>query len=65
MLEPAQDTVVHNLIDALERLREDLNQVELWARALGHFQTPAPEYHPENRYVLPPSSGRAASPPRS
>jgi hypothetical protein len=43
MSEPAEDLIVHNLIDALERLRDELNKVELWAAALGHFQHPVPD----------------------
>jgi len=62
MPEPAEDTIVHNLIEALERLREDMDKVELWAAALGYFQTPVPEYQPGNRYALPPSP--QCEPPR-
>lgn len=61
MPEPAEDVIVHNLIDALERLREELDRVELWAAALGHFQDPIPEYQPGNAYILPPASMRAQS----
>ncbi len=52
MPEPAEDMIVHNLIDALERLREDLDRVELWTVALGCFQQPVPEYEPGDRYLL-------------
>jgi hypothetical protein len=55
MPEPAEDVIVHNLIDALERLREELDRVELWAAALGHFQDPIPDYQPGNDYTLPPA----------
>ena len=57
MPEPAEDAVIDNLIEALERLREDLERVELWAGALGCFQDPAPEYQPGNQYLLPPARG--------
>jgi hypothetical protein len=50
--EPAEETIVHNLIDALERLRQDLDRVELWTAALGCFQKPVPGYEPNNRYLL-------------
>jgi hypothetical protein len=30
MPEPAADAIVQNLIEALERLREDLDRMELW-----------------------------------
>lgn len=52
MPDAAEDTIVHNLIDALEQLRHDLDKVELWAGALGSFQTPAPEYQPTDHYLL-------------
>jgi hypothetical protein len=50
--EPAEEMIVHNLIDALERLREDLDRVELWTVALGCFQRPVPAYEPNNQYLL-------------
>jgi hypothetical protein len=53
MPEPAEEVIVHNLIDALERLREELDRVELWAGALGYFQDPVPDYQPGNEYILP------------
>jgi hypothetical protein len=56
MSDQAEDVIVHNLIDALERLREELDRVELWAAALGHFQQPIPDYQPRNDYTLPPAS---------
>ena len=52
MPEPAEEIVVHNLIEALERLRQDLDRVELWTAALGCFQQPAPLYEPSDRYLL-------------
>jgi hypothetical protein len=58
MSEPAEDMIVHNLIEALEHLREDLNRVELWAAALGQFQTAVPEYAPGNQYLLPKAQDR-------
>jgi hypothetical protein len=64
MLEPAEDRIVQNLVEALEQLRQDLDRVEMWAAALGYFQRPAPEYQPDNQYILPPSSQGAASRPR-
>lgn len=55
MPEMAEDMIVHNLIEALEHLREDLNRVELWAAALGQFRAPVPDYEPGNQYILPPA----------
>jgi hypothetical protein len=63
MSEPAEDLIVHNLIDALERLRDDLDKVELWTAALGQFQHPVPDYQPGNAHMLPSSSPQPASPP--
>jgi hypothetical protein len=62
MLTPAEETIVQNLIDALEQLHENLDKVELWAAALGTFQKPVPEYQPSNQHLLPRSSQR--QPPR-
>jgi hypothetical protein len=55
MPDQAEDVIVHNLIDSLERLREELDRVELWAAALGQFQAPIPDYQPRNDYILPPA----------
>jgi len=53
MPEPAEDMIVRNLIEALNRLHDDLDRVELWTAALGHFHRPAPEYQPGEPYLLP------------
>jgi hypothetical protein len=63
MSEPAEDVIVHNLIDALERLRDDLDKVELWAAALGHFQHAVPDYEPGSAYML--SAESPPEPPRT
>ncbi len=55
MPEPAEDMIVRNLIEALERLHEDLDRVELWTTALGCFQRPVPDYQLDNRFLLPSS----------
>jgi len=49
MPEPAADAIVRNLIEALERLRTDLDRMELWAAALDRFQRPIPDYHPTDQ----------------
>jgi hypothetical protein len=68
MPEPAEQMIAHNLIEALEQLRQDLDRVELWAAALGYFQIPAPDYQPGDEYLLPPSPQltpqRTPPPPR-
>jgi hypothetical protein len=53
MPEPAEDAIVRNLIESIERLREDLDRVELWTAALGCFQRPAPDYGASDQYLLP------------
>jgi len=53
-LEHAEDVIVRNLIEALERLHQDLNRIELWTAALHSFHEAAPEYQPHNDYLLPP-----------
>lgn len=55
MPEMAEDMIVHNLIEALEHLREDLDRVELLVAALGQFQGPVPDYEPSDQYILPPA----------
>jgi hypothetical protein len=55
MPELAEDVIVRNLIEAIERLREDLDRMELWATTLGSFARPVPEYRPgDDRYLLKP-----------
>jgi hypothetical protein len=61
MTEHAEDMIVRNLMKALDRLRDDLDRVELWTAALGDFQKPVPEYQPRNEYLLP---IRKSPPPR-
>jgi hypothetical protein len=58
MPEPAQDMIVRNLIEALERLHEDLDRVELWTAALGGFQRSVPDYQPGEHHLLPASRKR-------
>jgi hypothetical protein len=53
MPEPAEDAIVRNLIEALERLKEDLDRVELWTCALGRFDRPIPDYRPSDQHLLP------------
>jgi hypothetical protein len=64
MPDMAEDMAVHNVIEALEHLREDLNRLELWVAALGHFQAPVPDYETSSQYILPPAEEPAPSRPR-
>ncbi len=61
MPEPAEDLIVRNLIEALERLHGDLDRMELWAAVLGSFRHPVPDYEPSERHLLKSSTQR---PPR-
>jgi hypothetical protein len=54
MPEQVEGTIVRNLVEALERLHEDLDRVELWTAALNSFQRPVPEYRPGDQYLLRP-----------
>jgi hypothetical protein len=53
MSDRAEDMIVRNLIEALNRLHDDLDRVELWTAALSNFQQPAPEYRPSSDHLLP------------
>lgn len=52
MPEQAEGKIVRNLVEALERLHEDLDRVELWTAALNSFQRPVPDYTPREQHVL-------------
>ena len=63
MPEPAADAIMRNLIEALERLRDDLDRMELWAQALDRFQHPVPGYDPGDQHLLSPESKTRRRPP--
>ncbi len=65
MSEPAEDMIIRNLIESLERLRSDIDRMELWAAALGSFRHPAPEYQPNDRHLLKPSENQRSRSARS
>jgi hypothetical protein len=54
MPESPADAIVRNLIESLERLRRDLDRMELWTAALDRFQHPVPEYRPGDQHLLGP-----------
>jgi len=58
MPEQAEELIVRNLIEALERLREDLDRMELWAAMLDSFRHPVPEYRPGDQHLLEPQARR-------
>jgi hypothetical protein len=51
--EHAEERIARNLIEALARLHDELDRVELWTEALAHFQQPPPDYRPDGEYLLP------------
>jgi hypothetical protein len=55
MPESAEDVIIRNLIETLERLRCDIDRMELWTAALGSFQNTIPEYKPTDQHLLKPS----------
>jgi hypothetical protein len=63
MPEQTEDRIVRNLIEALNRLHDDLDRVELWTAALASFQCPAPEYQAGEHHKLPPAAPRKTSDP--
>jgi hypothetical protein len=52
MPEQLEELIVRNLVEALNRLHEDLDRVELWTAALQCPRHPAPDYGPADRYLL-------------
>jgi hypothetical protein len=60
----AEGLLTRNLIEALERLHEELDRVELWTAALSCFVRPPPDYEPGEHYRLPPL-GRPTTPHRA
>ena len=57
----AQEMITRELQQALERLHRDMERVEFWADALGHFSKPAPEYEASdsrlNEFILSSRTG--------
>ena len=57
VVERAEDRAVRNLQVAVERLKDDMARVELWAGALDSFSKPALDYDPrQHKFALPPAS---------
>ena len=65
-IEPAGEKIVRNLKEAVERLHEDIERVELWADALGCFADRIPDYDPANgnlnKFALMPASSGQRKP---
>jgi hypothetical protein len=60
MPEQAEEIVIRNLIEAVDRLRDDLNRMELWAAALGCLRDPIPDYQPGDQHLLKAAMRRQA-----
>jgi hypothetical protein len=59
----ASEVIFKNLIEALNRLQNDLDRVELWTAALICFHEPAAEYRPRADFLLPRRDNDIAGPP--
>jgi hypothetical protein len=55
----ANDAVTRHLLEAIERVRVDVEQVEFWADAVAGFAQPVPEYKPEDASVWLPTEQAA------
>ena len=45
-MHPANDVVTRHLLEAIDRVRDDVAKVEFWAGAVAGFSQPVPEYSP-------------------
>jgi hypothetical protein len=43
-VEPARERIARRLQDAVERLRQDIDEVEFWTEVLGSLARPVPDY---------------------
>jgi hypothetical protein len=61
--DPLVREIARNLDDAIHRLNQDLERVEIWTAALGAFLEPVPDYDSvHHEFLLPHTeSGRAKS----
>lgn len=63
-VEPARERIQRRLQDAVDRLRQDMDQVEFWTEVLGCLARPVPDYTAGttvlNRFALP-QQGSGAS----
>ena len=53
--EAANDAVTRNLMEAIERVRDDVEKVEFWAGAVAGFARPLPDYDPNEASVWLPA----------
>jgi hypothetical protein len=52
--ENAEDLIVRNLTEAVNRLNADPDRVAFWTDAFAAFQAAVPHYHPGSDFLLPP-----------
>jgi len=63
--EPLVREIARNLDDAIHRLNEDLERVEIWTAALGAFLAPIPGYDSaHHQFLLPSAESGRESPSR-
>ena len=51
----ANDAVARHLLEAIERVRDDVEKVEFWAGAVAGFARPVPQYTPDEASVWLPT----------
>ena len=51
----ANNAVAQHLLDAIERVRDDVEKVEFWAGAVAGFARPVPEYTPHEAAIWLPA----------
>jgi hypothetical protein len=56
----SNEQVVRHLIEAIERVREDVAKVEFWASAVTGFSQPVPGYDPDETRVWVPTEQAAS-----
>jgi hypothetical protein len=51
----SKERIYQRLEGSLDMIRNEMERVEIWASALHGFNTPVPDYQPDERYMLPTS----------
>jgi len=60
--DPMAEKIVRELRHAIDRLRADIDKVELWTVALSGFAEPIPDYEPGLRNMMLPAKNPDAQP---
>jgi hypothetical protein len=58
--EAVNDAVTRHLLEAIERVRDDVAKVEFWAGAVAGFARPVPAYEPDGASVWLPTEQASA-----